>query len=104
MSTTVSGDAIVLTLPDGKKLTFPKGVSLDEVVRSIGPRLAKDAVAVMVDGEIKDLGRTIQKGGSLRVLTARDPEALEVLRHSAAHLTAHAVKDLFPEVQIAISR
>jgi len=102
MSATVSGDAIVLTLPDGKKLTFPKGVSLDEVVRSIGPRLAKDAVAVMVDGEIKDLGRTIQKGGSLRVLTARDPEALEVLRHSAAHLTAHAVKELFPEVQIGI--
>ncbi len=102
MSATVSGDAIVLTLPDGKKLTFPKGVSLDEVVRSIGPRLAKDAVAVMVDDEVKDLGRTIEKGGSLRVLTARDPEALEVLRHSAAHLTAHAVKDLFPEVQIGI--
>jgi len=102
MSATLSGDTIVLTLPDGKKLTFPKGVALDEVVRSIGPRLAKDAVAAMVDDEIRDLGRTMESGGRLRVLTAKDPEAIEVLRHSAAHLTAHAVKQLFPEVQIGI--
>ncbi|HKY33572.1 MAG TPA: threonine--tRNA ligase [Candidatus Polarisedimenticolia bacterium] len=102
MSTTLSGDAISVTLPDGKRLSFPKGVKADEVVRSIGPRLAKDAVAVMVDGEILDLGRSIESGGRLRVLTAKDPEALEVLRHSTAHLTAHAVKELFPEVQIGV--
>ncbi len=102
MSTAVSGDAIVLTLPDGKQLSFPRGVKVAEVVRSIGPRLAKDAVAALVDGEVYDLGRTLPAGGSLRVLTAKDPESLEVLRHSAAHLTAHAVKELFPEVQIGI--
>ncbi len=102
MSTTVSGEMILMTLPDGKQLSFPKGVSLMEVVRAIGPRLAKDAVAVLFDGEILDLGRRIAAGGSLRVLTAKDSESLEVLRHSTAHLTAHAVKSLFPEVQIGI--
>jgi threonyl-tRNA synthetase len=102
MSSTISGDAILVTLPDGRQLSFPRGVRVDEVVRSIGPRLAKDAVAALVDGEVLDLGRPLQAGGSLRVLTAKDPEAIEVLRHSAAHLTAHAVKELFPEVQIGI--
>ncbi|MGH9867188.1 MAG: threonine--tRNA ligase [Candidatus Polarisedimenticolia bacterium] len=102
MSTTISGDAILVTLPDGKQLSFPRGVRVEDVVRKIGPRLAKDAVAALVDGEVIDLGRSLQSGVSMRVLTARDPEALEVLRHSTAHLTAHAVKELFPEVQIGI--
>jgi threonyl-tRNA synthetase len=102
MSSTLSGDAILVTLPDGRQLSFPRGVRVDEVVRSIGPRLAKDAVAALVDGQVLDLGRSLDAGGSLRVLTAKDPEAIEVLRHSAAHLTAHAVKELFPEVQIGV--
>ncbi|HET6371814.1 MAG TPA: threonine--tRNA ligase, partial [Candidatus Polarisedimenticolia bacterium] len=102
MSATISGDAILVTLPDGKQIPFPKGVTAAEVVRSIGPRLAKDAVAVMADGEILDLGRHLQGPCKLRALTPKDPEALEVMRHSAAHLTANAVKDLFPDVQIGI--
>ncbi len=102
MSTTVSGDAIQMTLPDGTQRSFPRGMKALELVRSIGPRLAKDAVAVVVDGQILDLGRGIESSGNLRVLTEADPEALEVLRHSTAHLTAHAVKDLFPEVQIGV--
>ena len=102
MSATISGDAILVTLPDGKQLPFPKGVAVADVVRAIGPRLSRDAVAAVVDGEVVDLGRRIQSAVRLRVLTSRDPEALEVLRHSTAHLTAHAVKELFPEVQIGV--
>ena len=102
MSATVSGDIIVITLPDGKQLSFPKGVKAAEVVRSIGPKLARDAVAVLADSEILDLGRSLDAPCALRVLTDKDPRALPVLRHSTAHLTAHAVKELFPEVQIGI--
>ena len=102
MAATISSESILVTLPDGKQLPFPKGVTVAEVVRSIGPRLAKDAVAAMANDEIVDLGRRIEAPIRLRVLTEKDPEALEVLRHSTAHLTAHAVKDLFPEVQIGV--
>ncbi|MFQ5701645.1 MAG: threonine--tRNA ligase [Acidobacteriota bacterium] len=102
MSTTVSGESILVTLPDGKQLSFPKGVAVRDVVRAIGPRLAKDAVAAIHDGEVLDLGRRLDASGPLRVLTSKDPEALDVLRHSAAHLTAHAVKALYPTVQIGI--
>src|SRR5262245_2708724 len=72
------------------------------MVRAIGPGLAKAAVAVRVGGEILDLGRRLGKDSVVRVLTPTDPDAIEVLRHSTAHLTAHAVKDLYPEVQIGI--
>jgi len=93
---------IQVTLPDGKAKVYPRGVVLADVVRGIGPGLARDAVACKVDGEILDLGRRLDRSASIRVLTSKDPEALEVLRHSTAHLTAHAVKDLFPEVQIGV--
>ena len=95
MSATVSGDIIVITLPDGKQFSFPKGVKAAEVVRSIGPKLARDAVAVLADSEILDLGRSLDAPCALRVLTDKDPRALEVLRHSTAHLTAHAVRELW---------
>ncbi len=102
MSSTVSGESIEVTLPDGKQMTFPKGVTVRDVAEAIGKRLARDAVAALHDGDILDVGRAIPASGPIRILTSRDPEAIEVLRHSAAHLTAHAVKDLFPEVQIGI--
>lgn len=103
MSQTAVSDAeIKVTLPDGSSRSFPKGVVLSDIVRAIGPSLAKAAVAVRVDGEILDLGRRLEKDSTVRVLTPTDPDAMEVLRHSTAHLTAHAVKDLFPEVQIGI--
>ncbi len=99
----MSDEALInVTLPDGAIRSFPRGIPLSEVVSSLGAGLARDAVACLVDGEILDLGRRVEKDSSLRVLTEKDPEALEVLRHSTAHLTAHAVKDLFPEVQIGI--
>ncbi|HEY3174673.1 MAG TPA: threonine--tRNA ligase [Candidatus Polarisedimenticolia bacterium] len=102
MSATVSGEAIIVTLPDGKQMTFPRGVTVGEVVRSIGPGLARDAVSALANDEIVDLGQRIESPCRLKVLTQKDPEALEVLRHSTAHLTAHAVKELFPEVQIGV--
>ncbi len=99
----MSNEALInVTLPDGAIRSFPRGIPLSEVVSSLGPGLARDAVACLVDGELLDLGRKVEKDASLRVLTEKDPEALEILRHSTAHLTAHAVKDLFPEVQIGI--
>ena len=83
-------------------MSFPKGTRVRDIAAAIGPRLAKDAVAALHGGEVLDMGRTVETSGSIRILTAKDPESLEVLRHSTAHLTAHAVKDLFPEVQIGI--
>lgn len=97
-----SEEQIQVTLPDGKSLPVPRGVVLSDLVAQIGPRLAREAVACAVDGEIVDLGRRLEKDCSIRVLTPKDPESLEILRHSTAHLTAHAVKDLFPEVQIGV--
>ena len=97
-----SAAEIRVTLPDGSIRTFPSGIVLFDLVCQIGPGLARAAVACSVDGEILDLGRRLQKDCSIRVLTPKDAESLEILRHSTAHLTAHAVKDLFPEVQIGI--
>ncbi len=93
---------IQVTLPDGTSQSFPRGVVLSDLVRDLGLSLARDAVACLVDGEVLDLGRPLENDANIRVLTAKDPEALEVLRHSTAHLTAHAVKELFPEVQIGV--
>jgi len=83
-------------------MSFPKGTRVRDIAAAIGPRLAKDAVAALHGGDILDMGRTVETSGPIRILTAKDPESLEVLRHSTAHLTAHAVKDLFPEVQIGV--
>ncbi len=97
-----SEEQIQVTLPDGTSLSAPRGVVLSDLIGRIGPRLAREAVACAVDEKIVDLGRRLEKDCSLRVLTPKDPESLQILRHSTAHLTAHAVKDLFPEVQIGV--
>jgi threonyl-tRNA synthetase len=87
---------ISLTLPDGSTRKVAAGTTVREVAEAIGPRLAKAAVAGVVDGDVVEVGRPLRGDASLRLLTARDPEALLVLRHSAAHLLAMAVVDLFP--------
>ena len=89
-----------LVLPDGATRSVPLGTLPADVVRSIGERLLMAAVAVSVDGEIQDLMTPLRKGGAFRVLTERDPEALGVLRHSAAHILATAVRRLRPEAKI----
>jgi threonyl-tRNA synthetase len=91
---------LTLVLPDGATRTVPAGTLPADVVRSIGERLLSAAVAVSVDGEIQDLMTPLRKGGAFRVLTERDPEALAVLRHSAAHVLATAVRRLRPDAKI----
>jgi len=87
---------ITIRLPDGRALTLPAGSSAADVAAAIGPGLARAALAAVVDGEIVDLNRPLADGASVRLLTDRDPEALGVLRHSAAHVLATAVRELVP--------
>lgn len=91
---------VTLTLPDGSPRTVASGTPAAEVVRGISEGLLRAALAVELDGELLDLGTPLREGGSFRVLTARDVRALEVLRHSAAHVLATAVRRLRPEAKI----
>lgn len=92
----------IITLPDGTKKTFDASVTVAEVAASIGSGLAKAALAGKVDGKMVDTSYLIQQDTELRIVTDRDPEGLEVIRHSTAHLLAHAVKSLFPTAQVTI--
>jgi threonyl-tRNA synthetase len=89
-------------LPDGSRRPFEHAVSVAEVAQSIGPGLARAALAGRVDGRLVDTSYRIEHDANVAVITDRDPEGLEVLRHSTAHLLAQAVKQLFPEAQITI--
>lgn len=95
-------NVVRLTLPDGSVREVTTGTTGEAVAASIGARLAKDALAVKVAGKILDLKRPITESGPFEVITPKHPDALEVYRHSTAHLTAHAVKRLFPGVKIGI--
>jgi threonyl-tRNA synthetase len=87
---------IRLTLPDGSVREVPSGTTGRELAESIGPGLAKAALAIRVDGQVRDLSRPIEADAKVAILTDRDPDALEVLRHSSAHILATAVRELFP--------
>src|SRR6476469_10507795 len=89
-----------LTLPDGAQRTVPAGTLPSEVVKSIGERLLQAAVAVEVNGTIQDLVTPLLTSGTFKVLTERDAPALDVLRHSAAHVLATAVRRLRPDAKI----
>src|ERR1700754_3240621 len=91
---------INISLPDGSVRTFDKPVSGAEIAASIGPGLAKAALAVRVDGKMKDLSTVVDHDAKIGIVTARDPEALELLRHDAAHVLAQAVQELYPGTQI----
>ena len=93
---------VVVTLPDGSKRPFPRGTTVREVAAAIGPRLAKDAWAGKLDGKVVDLVTPIEADAALEIVTAKSPDAVPIYRHSTAHLTAQAVKRLFPDVQIGI--
>jgi threonyl-tRNA synthetase len=93
--------AIKLTLPDGSIREVAPGTTPLQVAEGIGPRLARDAVAARVAGELVDLTRPVQTDASLEILTKKNAESLEVLRHSTAHATAQAVQELFPGTKIA---
>ncbi len=93
-------EMLTLTLPDGSVRQVEEGTLPRDVVGSIGQRLLKDALAVQVDGEVQDLVTPLRKSGSFRVLTSRDAVALDVLRHSGAHILATAVRRLRPDAKI----
>ena len=91
---------IKITLPDGSTREVPRGSTAFDVAKSISPRLADAALVAKVDGKLVDLNRPIDHDSEVRILTEKDPEALEVFRHSSAHLLATAVTELFPETRL----
>jgi len=93
---------VTIRLPDGSTRSFEQPPTLAEVAAGIGPGLAKAAVAGRVDGRLLDLSRTVEADAAVALVTDKDPEALEITRHSTAHLLAHAVKELFPQAQVTI--
>jgi threonyl-tRNA synthetase len=93
---------VSIKLPDGAVRRFDEPVSVQDVAASIGPGLAKAALAGKVDGKVVDTSYVIDRDASLAILTDKDAEGLEVIRHSTAHLLAYAVKELFPDAQVTI--
>ena len=93
---------VAITLPDGSKREFDKPVSGADVAADIGPGLAKAALAVRVGGEMKDLSTVIEADAEIAIVTAKDEDTLELLRHDCAHVMAEAVKELFPGTQVTI--
>ena len=91
-----------ITLPDGSIRRYDHPVSPHEIASSIGPGLAKAALAAKVDGKLVDISDSIDRDASVAIVTDKDPEGLDVIRHSTAHLLAYAVKELFPDTQVTI--
>ena len=92
----------VITLPDGSKREFDEAVTVMSVAQSIGSGLAKATLAGRVDGVLVDASAVIENDATLQIVTAKDAEGTEVIRHSTAHLLAQAVKRVFPEAQVTI--
>jgi threonyl-tRNA synthetase len=95
-------ESIHITLPDGAIREVPKGTTPADIARQISPRLAKDALVARTNGDLVDLSRPLDHDTKLAILTAKDPDAVQVFRHSAAHLLAAAVLELFPHVKLGI--
>jgi len=91
-----------ITLPDGSQRKYDAAVTVMDVAADIGPGLAKATLAGEVDGKLRDASHLIEDDAELRIITAKDPEGLEVIRHSTAHLLAQAVERLYPECQVTI--
>ena len=102
MSAPASAPNVTVTLLDGKALTFTRGITPGEIAASIGPGLAKAALIAEVDGKQWDLFRPIEQDAKLRIITKKDPEALELIRHDMAHVLAMAVQALYPGTQVTI--
>jgi threonyl-tRNA synthetase len=91
---------ISLTLPDGSRRPFDRPVSGAELAAAIGPGLAKAALAIKIDGNLKDLSVPIERDAKVEIVTRDHPDALELLRHDCAHVLAEAVQELYPGTQI----
>ena len=92
----------VITLPDGSQRQFDNPVSILDVANDIGPGLAKATIAGAIDDTLMDASDMIVNDANLRIITARDNEGIEIIRHSCAHLLGHAIKQLWPNVKMAI--
>ena len=91
-----------IKLPDGKKIPFLKSIDGFEIAKKISKSLAKDACVMSVNGKLKDLSFSIDKDVQVKIITPKDKEGLEVIRHDAAHVLAMAVQELFPGTQVTI--
>src|SRR3954463_2304296 len=96
--------SVRIYLPDNSVKTFDHEPTVLEVANSIGPRLAKDTLGGKIDGEkeVVDLRQKLRDGQKIKIITVKDPESLEVVRHSAAHVLAQAVQELWPDVKVTI--
>ena len=92
----------VITLPDGSQKQFDRAISVAEIAASIGPGLAKAALGGRLDGVLVDTSHVVDHDAKLSIVTDKDPEGIEIIRHSTAHLLANAVQELFPEAQVTI--
>jgi threonyl-tRNA synthetase len=98
----MSAETIQITLPDGATREVPRGTTSAQIAHQISPRLAKEALVARADGELVDLSRPLESDTKIAILTAKDPDAVQVFRHSAAHLLAAAVLELYPNVKLGI--
>ena len=93
---------ITIRLPDGSERTFPAPLTVGDIAASIGAGLARAALAGKINGVLVDTSTTVTENAEVAIVTERDPEGVDILRHSSAHLLAHAVKELFPDAQVTI--
>lgn len=93
---------VVIRLADGSERRFDQSITALGVAESISSGLARSAIAVKINGKLADLSYLIEEDSELILITEKDPEGLDIIRHSSAHLLAHAVKELFPEAQVTI--
>ena len=91
-----------ITLPDGSQKHFEHPLSVAEIAASIGPGLAKAALAGKINGQLVDTSAMVDHDGTFSIVTDKDPEGLDIIRHSTAHLLANAVQELYPEAQVTI--
>ncbi|MEA3157419.1 MAG: threonyl-tRNA synthetase, partial [Betaproteobacteria bacterium] len=89
-------------LPDGSVRSFDHPVTVAEIAASIGPGLAKAALAGRVNGKLVDTAQRVESDSDVAIVTDKDADGLDIIRHSSAHLLAHAVKELFPDAQVTI--
>src|SRR5262245_24854469 len=92
----------VITLPDGSQRSFERPITVAELAASIGAGLAKAALAGRVDGKLVDTSYLIERDAQVAIVTGRDSDGLEVIRHSTAHLLAQAVQSIYPDAQVTI--
>src|ERR1700685_1463327 len=95
-------DTVQITLPDGATREVPRGTTSAQIAHQISPRLAKEALVARVDGTLVDLSRPLDENAKLAILTAKDADAVQVFRHSAAHLLGAAVLELYPQVKLGV--